>query len=91
VPKVGQRALFHEAASRVRTGGTLIYKDMCEKPLLFAWANRLHDLVIARQWIHYLSATSVCDWSRQEGFQLVESRDIRMLWYGHELRVFRRT
>lgn len=90
VPKVEQRRFFHECAARVRPGGTLVYKDMCEEPVVLAWANRIHDLVIARQWIHYVPAAIVCEWSRQECLELLESRDIRMLWYGHELRVFRR-
>jgi SAM-dependent methyltransferase len=56
VPPVEQQGLFAGAAKRVRPGG-VFYKDMRVKPRWKAWANRLHDLALARQWnSHRLSA-----------------------------------
>lgn len=53
--------------------------------------NRVHDLVLARQWIHYVRTEDVERWARAEGLVLVHSADVDMLWYRHELRVFHRT
>lgn len=90
VPPSSQHDVFRTAASRVSPGGILLYKDMCRTPSWRAWANRLHDLVMARQWIHYAPVSLVEQWAVSAGFVLERSADINMLWYGHELRVFRR-
>ena len=50
--------------------------------------NRLHDLVMARQWIHYAPIADVESWSRQAGLTLVHAEDTSRCWYGHELRIF---
>jgi len=85
-----QRAFFESACAHVRKGGYLIYKDMCRSPLWMAWANRLHDLLKARQWIHYVPIESVELWAVNQGFGVVVSERIDMYIYGHELRVFER-
>ena len=90
VPPAGQRAVLKTAASRVAPGGILLYKDMCRRPRWRAAANRLHDLLLARQWIHYLPIEQVEQWATEDGLRLEHAERINMLWYGHELRVFRR-
>ena len=50
VPTIAQRTVIERAASRLKPGGLLVYKDMVERPRWRAWKNRLHDLVLARQW-----------------------------------------
>jgi 2-polyprenyl-3-methyl-5-hydroxy-6-metoxy-1,4-benzoquinol methylase len=78
------------AVERIRPGGRFIYKDMVRRPLWRAAANRAHDLVMARQWISYEPVEAVETQCRAIGLELVHRDDINMLWYGHELRVFRR-
>ena len=39
------------AASKVRPGGILLYKDMAMEPRWCAWCNQAHDLIMARQWV----------------------------------------
>jgi len=90
VPPARQRRMIATAASHVAPGGVLLYKDMCRRPRWRAAANRLHDLLLARQWIHYLPVESVEHWAAEEGLGLEHEERIDMLWYGHELRVFRR-
>ena len=85
-----QRTLIHLAAERVRPGGLLLYKDMCQRPLWRATANRAHDLLLARQWIHYVPIASVITWARDEGLTAERQEVLNQLWYGHELVVFRR-
>lgn len=90
VPPLSQRSVLEMAASRLRPSGLLIYKDMVRRPLWRALANRLHDLVLARQWIHYAPIDHVEQWARDLGLQLVDARSFNRFCYGHELRVFRR-
>jgi 2-polyprenyl-3-methyl-5-hydroxy-6-metoxy-1,4-benzoquinol methylase len=90
VPPSAQEAAFREAASRVRAGGLLVYKDMCDAPAWRAGMNRLHDLVVARQWIHYAPIESVDRWASEAGLVAERAEWIPILWYGHELRAYRR-
>ncbi len=53
------------AASRVRRGGILLYKDMAMEPRWCAWWNQAHDLILARQWVHLVPFSwSVRTWHR---------------------------
>jgi 2-polyprenyl-3-methyl-5-hydroxy-6-metoxy-1,4-benzoquinol methylase len=90
VPAAGQRAFVTAAVSRLKPGGVLIYKDMSRRPLWRAWANRLHDLVMARQWIRYREIAEVLEWAASLGLVQQSRRDLVRLWYGHELCVFRK-
>jgi len=90
IPPQAQEAFVDAACARVRPGGLFIYKDMADNPFWMAAGNRLHDLVLARQWIHYASVASVEAWIAHAGFGLERSEVIDILWYRHELRVFRK-
>ncbi len=85
-----QASSLAEAARRVKAGGILLYKDMVRKPLWRAAMNRLHDLAMAREWIHYYPVERVEASARQLGLREARAETINRLWYGHELRVFRR-
>jgi SAM-dependent methyltransferase len=89
-PPAIQRTFFEAACDRVRPGGRLIYKDMCRSPLWMAWANRLHDLLMARQWIHYVPINDVEEWSAARGFRVIVAERINMYAYGHERVVLER-
>lgn len=90
IPPRSQRQSFLGALGCVEEGGIFLYKDMCDAPLWRRGMNRLHDLVMARQWIHELPIESADEWAEEAGFirELSEARS--MLWYGHEIRVYRR-
>ena len=90
IPPAAQRDVFRMAAEKVAPGGRLIYKDMAARPRWRAAMNRLHDLVMARQWIHYVPIQSVEQRGAAEQMQLTHAQDVNMLWYRHELRVFTR-
>ncbi|MCW5765213.1 MAG: class I SAM-dependent methyltransferase [Phycisphaeraceae bacterium] len=90
VPPGAQASLIELAASRLAPGGVLIYKDMCLRPRWRAWANRLHDLLMARQWIRYAPIADVERWALAAGLTLEHASSHNRLWYGHELRVFRK-
>ena len=90
VPPSAQQDVIRRACRRVKPGGAFLYKDMVEQPRWRAIANRMHDLVLARQWIHYAAVADIEAWAADEGMKLERSAAFNRLWYGHELRVFRR-
>lgn len=88
VPPAAQAGVIELAASRLAPGGVLVYKDMCRRPRWRALANRAHDLLMARQWIHTPPVARVEAWAAGHGLVRVRALDRAVLWYGHELRVF---
>lgn len=90
VPPEAHQSVIENAIGRVKPGGIFIYKDMCQRPVWRALANRMHDLVLAREWINYLSITDVMNWSEAQGLALKHRSNNNLLWYGHELVVFSR-
>jgi hypothetical protein len=76
------------AVEKVKPGGMLLYKDMAQKPFFPAAMNRLHDLVLARQWIHYVPIRQVEEWAREAGLTITHSGAFSRLWYRHDLRIF---
>jgi 2-polyprenyl-3-methyl-5-hydroxy-6-metoxy-1,4-benzoquinol methylase len=90
VPVPAQESFMRAAMRRVAPGGRMIYKDMCSRPLWKRSMNRLHDLVMARQWIHELPLESVKRWSAEEGLVLASEQHYSRVWYGHELLILDR-
>lgn len=90
IPPDAQAGFFRDVVARLPPGGTLIYKDMCRRPIWRASANRMHDLVLARQWIHYCPIDRVRQWAADLGLSLVREQTHNRLWYGHELLVLTR-
>jgi len=90
VPPSEQENVLAQAASHVAPGGLLLYKDVSEGPAWRAWASRLHDLVVARQWIHIVPFATVVQWAEAHGLKIERHTRIDVLWYGHEMGVFRR-
>lgn len=88
VPPADQAGLIREAAQHVRPGGRLVYKDMGRRPRWKALMNRLHDLALARQWIHYAPIEVVEHWAADAGLRLIHARAADRWWYRHELRVW---
>jgi 2-polyprenyl-3-methyl-5-hydroxy-6-metoxy-1,4-benzoquinol methylase len=90
LPPNAQRMLITKAASHLRPGGLLLYKDMVRRPFWRAWANRIHDLLVARQWIRYVPIEVVEAQAREAGLEMIAAKAINVFWYGHELRTFRK-
>ena len=59
VPPHSQLEFLTDVASRVAPGGILIYKDIADRPFRYALANRVHDLLVAREWINYVPIETV--------------------------------
>jgi 2-polyprenyl-3-methyl-5-hydroxy-6-metoxy-1,4-benzoquinol methylase len=90
IPSSARDHTLRLIADRVRRGGLFIYKDMVTRPLWRATANQIHDLAIARQWIVYEPVDRIEAFCADFGLEALVRKDINMLWYGHQLRVFRR-
>jgi 2-polyprenyl-3-methyl-5-hydroxy-6-metoxy-1,4-benzoquinol methylase len=88
VPVASQRDVFRKAARILRPGARLVYKDIAPRPKWRAWANTVHDLILARQWAHYLPMSTISEWAQAEGLVLVRSYQTNRLWYGHQFAVF---
>lgn len=86
-----QRAFFAACVDRVGPEGLLVYKDMADRPLWKSLFNRLHDAVLARQFIHYVPLESIKDWANDLGLVLHHEVAYSRLAYAHELLVFRRS
>jgi 2-polyprenyl-3-methyl-5-hydroxy-6-metoxy-1,4-benzoquinol methylase len=89
VPEAARQRLFLAAASRLAVGGVLVIKEMGADPAWRACANRVHDLVLARQWVSHLPRGTMDGWARAAALELTVSERIHMLWYSHDLAVYR--
>lgn len=90
VPVVAQESAIKQAVAAVPPGGTFVYKDIAPRPRWRAMMNRLHDLVMVREWVHYVFAEKVVEWATAGGLTLRLREWIPTLWYGHDLLVFDR-
>ncbi len=85
-----QREVIEDAYGHVAAGGLFVYKDMADRPLFRAWWNRFHDIVVARQWIHYRPIGEVEAWLKGLGAEIAEKSSKALGPYGHELIVAKR-
>jgi 2-polyprenyl-3-methyl-5-hydroxy-6-metoxy-1,4-benzoquinol methylase len=91
VPRDRQQHVVQEAIRHVAPGGRLLYKDMCRRPRWRAAANRLHDLLLARQWIHEVPLEDVRRWMEEAGMSITHTERVNRLWYGHDLLIARKS
>lgn len=84
IPPDAQQDAVLQSFDHVAPGGMLLYKDMASSPLVPAWWNRLHDLVLARQWIHYRAIGDVENWLAARGARIVDRGSRRLGPYAHE-------
>ncbi len=90
VPPAQQAGVVAAAAAVLRPGGVLIVKEMATRPWWCAGANRLHDLLLARQWIHQMEAPTVVGWCRSAGLSITGQGAARHAWYAHHWTVAQR-
>jgi 2-polyprenyl-3-methyl-5-hydroxy-6-metoxy-1,4-benzoquinol methylase len=90
VPPQSQLEFLTDVASRVAPGGILIYKDIADTPSHYALANRMHDLVVAREWINYVPMETVVRQLRSAGLEPEPPTSKLTWWYLHEFTVARK-
>ncbi len=85
VPPAAQWDFLRRVLDRVTSGGLLLVKDISPQPWWKALANRLHDLIMARQWVHYRHERDVATKLRELGIDVIEESRLDRLWYSHYL------
>jgi cyclopropane fatty-acyl-phospholipid synthase-like methyltransferase len=85
-----QRKAIVDAGASLSSGGVMIYKDMAQKPTFSALWNRFHDLVLARQWIHYRPIEEVESWLIEDGIEVIDRSAKSTGPYRHEWLIGRR-
>lgn len=90
IPPAEQSAIFRLASSRLKPGGMMLYKDIASDDRLRSVANRLHDLILAQQWIHYLPRDQARKAAADAGLAEESYQRVNCLWYPHEIYVFRK-
>lgn len=90
IPPPHQAGFIRDLCAATPPGARLIIKDMVERPRWRALANRLHDLLLARQWVHHVAPETVEQWITDPDMVCVQRSRSNMLWYGHWTLVFER-
>ena len=90
VPRRLWNTLYQSAAARVRDGGLLLYKDMAADPWWCGLGNRLHDLILAQQWIDYCPLSFVRAELVWAGMTPIYYKEWRKYWYMHQFIVFKK-
>lgn len=90
VPRSLQKSFFQSLCAKVTPGGLLLYKDMAARPWRVNWGNRLHDLLIARQWINYIKPEQAVDWAEESGLDSFKRDYADYVVYGHDFLFFRK-
>ncbi len=83
VPAAHQQAFVAALCERVPPGGRLVLKDMVARPRWRAFANQMHDLLMARQWVHQVGPEEVDTWVQAQGLHRIYRSRINSWWYGH--------
>ena len=79
-----QRDFLNKVYDKIKPGGILIIKDMSTKPWYFALINIIHDLVFAKQLIHYFPFRELVLNIESNGFEIKETKSKILFWYSHE-------
>lgn len=87
IPDQYKASFVDSLCSVVPEGGRLIIKDMVVKPLWRATANRIHDLIMARQWVEHIDPDQVEAWAAKSGMRVIRRDRFNTWWYGHWLLV----
>jgi 2-polyprenyl-3-methyl-5-hydroxy-6-metoxy-1,4-benzoquinol methylase len=90
IPPAHQPQFIRDLCAATPPGARLIIKDMVAQPMWRAMANRLHDLLMAKQWVHHVSPEQVESWVTDPAMSCVHRSRRNMLWYGHWTLVFER-
>ena len=85
-----QQTAFETAVAHLKSDGRLIIKDMARRPRWRAFANWIHDIILARQSVRLPREEDLMKWAKASGLILLSKSHFNMLWYGHVMWVFAR-
>jgi len=82
IPSMDQVGFLRKIHHKMRKGAQFVLKDIdAESPLVYF--NKLHDLILNRQYPHEMSKKDCYQVCQTLGFQINESLSIRKLVYPH--------
>lgn len=88
IPKDARFSVLDGIANTLSDGGTFVYKDMDARPWWRGLGNRVHDLVLAGDWIRYEPVNRVLEAAQERSLEPIEQSSWARYWYGHHLALF---
>lgn len=85
VPPADQQNWIGALVQLLAPNGILLLKDISTRPLWKRCMNQLHDLVMAKQWVHPRNEQEVCTWLAPHSGKIIERVRCDRLWYPHYL------
>lgn len=85
IPRREQAGFVGRIVSKMRVGSRIVILDIDAARRWRAWANQIHDLVLAREWVNPRTAESTMRLLQDAGIQAEIPRLYSTLWYGHYL------
>lgn len=83
LPPSRQDGFVQQVLANMDPGARLIVKDIEAAKRLGACCNRLHDLVLARQWVHHRRSVDIARLLETEGATIEKTAFRWQLWYPH--------
>ncbi len=78
-----QTSFFEEITSNTQPGTRLILADINANKPIGSFLNRIHDLILAKQWVYPWSSTKTAQQLLKLGWKIKHHTHHRNLWYPH--------
>lgn len=78
-----QRDFVKKLGELTSEGKFLVIKEARTRPLWRAIANHVHDLIFARQWVHFVKEDKMKNWLLEDGFNILKFHAPKKVWYSH--------
>ena len=85
IPSDQQRKFMQRVADNMAPGARLVFKDIDASEFAGSCMNQLHDLILARQWVHPLSRQESVRMLTEAGLSVLRHDTRWSLWYPHHL------
>ena len=90
IKKNDQKSLIEEIISQLKSGSTLIYKDISNRNFFYSFMNRLHDFFYNGELINYYETDQIIDFAKQNKKIFIKRFFHRIFWYDHEFLVIKK-
>jgi cyclopropane fatty-acyl-phospholipid synthase-like methyltransferase len=83
IPPSLQAAFLTRLIANMASGAQLVLLDIDASRKIGAWCNQLHDVLLAREWVHPMRPERVADVLSAAGAEVGPTLRCRTLWYPH--------
>ena len=90
IPPARQTGFLDAVVRGMDRDAWLILADINPERRLRALCNQLHDLALAREWVHPISPATVAPVIAAAGATIIAERFVTTLWYAHYLIIARK-